>query len=318
MIAQDSTAESSTHEFDVRLKPTGANSARLQVGRRGIQLNAARSSLRPFGALAGRFLFTSQICSVYREGACVRLEFREDGQYSVLRFWAADASAAARIVGHLPSARAVEVEESVHRLQRARKWYVPHPAAASAIAALAVLAAMVWWVRDRSRESVPHPSVAAAVRVPARKSASAQFSPESAADLNVLREDWERTARASGALEMQFRVALNALQDGSLTPAGFSFGLENWLTPQWLSLQRQLEASAPADARARELERLQIAAAKDWEAALRVYVSGLRERNPETVLHAFRLIGMAEQAERKAQQLIDRSAGDTEPDARTQ
>jgi len=131
---------------------------------------------------------------------------------------------------------------------------------------------------------------------------------DSDGDLAALRADLNRAQLSSGALELQFRVALTALEDGSLSTDGFSFGLENWLTPQWQNQEVRLEAAPPGGPRAHELRQLEIAAAKDWEAALRVYVTGLRDRNPETVLRAFRLIGMAEQAEREAQRLVDRAA----------
>jgi hypothetical protein len=314
MVEAESIAEAAL-EFDVRLRREGANSARLHVGQRGIQLNSARRALRPFGALAGRFLFASQIYSVYREGDCIRVEFREDGRYAEIQFWADDPSAAARIVAHLPTARTVEVEDSPRVPNRPRKPLFAPAFVASVIAVLVALAATVWWARDRSRDSPAHLAAASTPRVPGKERAPAQAVAEPAANLGTLTEDWNRMERANGALELQFRVALTALQEGSLSPAGFIFGLEDWLSPQWRSQERQLEALAPTGPRATELRQLEIAVAKDWDAALLVYVTGLRERNPETVLRAFRLIGMAEQAERNAQRLVDRSASSAEPNA---
>src|SRR5579862_1038528 len=105
MVASESVAETSGLEFEVRLRRTGASSARLHVAASGIQLNPTRHSLLPFAEFAGRFVASSQIDNVYREASCIRVEYRAGVDYQVLQFWARDTGTAARIVASLPTAR---------------------------------------------------------------------------------------------------------------------------------------------------------------------------------------------------------------------
>jgi uncharacterized membrane protein len=318
MVTVESIAEASSWEFDVRLKRRAGPRARLLVDARGIELSPTRTTLPRLNALEGRFVSRSQIHNVYRESDCIQVECRDGAHYSSLQFWAEDAASAARIVGHLPTTRTVEVEALTRLPPRPRTYPLGMIIALSVVVALTLISAGIWWAQHALRPTAvrapphtvqPHEAVV--------KEATKPTPRTSASQIQALQEELQRSMEVSQALRSEFQLALSALEAGGLSADDFSLGLERFLVPQWEQRERALDTGMSTDPRLRELRQLSLNAARDWEAALHVYVTGLRDRDPKTVLHAFRLIGMAEQADRAAQDLVDRAAKATAPSGMT-
>ena len=76
------------------------------------------------------------------------------------------------------------------------------------------------------------------------------------------------------------------------------------LLPQWRSLESRLR-SAPIrpGTRAAILREHLIAVCLGWQDALVIYVDGLRQEDPDTVMRAFRKIGEAEREDSQAWKL---------------
>ena len=155
----------------------------LRVEPRGIQFQATRRRVIGLPRAEAHFVAGREIDNVYREGDGVRVEFRDDARQNVLNFWAEDSAAAASIVEQLPTVRTVEVEESRPRSARPAKRELRMDLLVMALAALIVLAAVVW-LGARAVRYVSHSGAATTsasaergVLVPVEQGASSSPAP---------------------------------------------------------------------------------------------------------------------------------------------
>jgi hypothetical protein len=124
-------------------------------------------------------------------------------------------------------------------------------------------------------------------------------------EILLARRDLQRFGNRIDGLATQFSMAFTALQAGTLPQEDFADGLGKWLTPQWEALQRELESTPPrAGSSAAGVREALIAAALSWQRALKTYASGLRTRDPGTVLTAFDDVGDAEASRRQAESVV--------------
>lgn len=292
----------------------------LQVEPRGIEFRATRRGIGLSRAEA-RFVAGREISNVYREGAGVRVEFRDAEQQNVLNFWAEDSAAAANIVDQLPTVHTVEVDEPTQRASRPAKRAFRLDLLVVAAGALAAIAAGAWaTVHLLNRAPEVTPAIAsgtssskpleAVVATPEGVDATSSVEPTrfvDAAELTLMQRDFTRFDERCEALRAQFYSAFTALQDGSLSQADFADGVERWLLPQWASAAKGLQDKpyTPGSAR-EELRSTLLAVTIDWRNGLEGYVSGLRAQESDEVLRALADIGSAEDNERKAQRLSTR------------
>ena len=303
----------------------------LRVEPRGIQFQATRRRTIGLPRAEARFVAGREIDNVYREGDGVRVEFRDDARQNVLNFWAEDSAAAASIVEQLPTVRTVEVEESTRRSPRPARREIRMDLLVMAVAALIVLAIVVWLgvraVRYVSHSGAATTSASAerGVLVPMGQGASSSAAPGAlatgraagsaessapairAADLKLMQQDFARFAGRSEALRAQFDSAFRALLDGTLPQKDFADGMEHWLIPQWVSTENALrERSYPAGTPREEFRASLIAVTSNWRSGLEAYASGLRTQESRQVRRAFAYIGAAEESQREAKEQVER------------
>ncbi len=302
----------------------------LRVEPRGIRFQATRRRAIGLPRTEARFVAGREIDNVYREGDGVRVEFRDDARQNVLNFWAEDSAAAASIVEQLPTVRTVEVEESRPRSARPARRELRMDLLVMAVAALIVLAVVVW-LGVRAVRYVSHSGAATTSAsgqrgglVPVNEGASSSISsgalarsstagaaetsarPIPATELKVMQQDFDRFAGRSEALRAQFDSAFRTLLDGNLSQSDFADGVEHWLIPQWVSTENTLrEQHYPAGSPREEFRASLIAVTSNWRSGLEAYVSGLREQESRQVRRAFAYIGAAEESQREAKELVE-------------
>jgi hypothetical protein len=295
----------------------------LRVEPRGIQFRATRRVIG-LPRVEARFVAGREINNVYREGDGVRVEFREDTRQNVLNFWAEDSAAAASIVEQLPTVHTVEVDEAPRGSGRSRKRTLRVDMLVLAVGALVVIAAGAWGalqlinrapasnlqnVSGDASSSLPVPQVEMSTpdAVETTTSIEVLARPMPAADLELLRQDFARFTARSEPLRAQFDTAFKALLDGSLSQRDFADGLQRWLIPQWISVEKALrETPYPEGAPREEFRHALIDIATDWQTGLEAYATGLREQQSKPVRRAFARIGFAEESEREARERLAR------------
>jgi hypothetical protein len=323
MVETPLAADAPKAEFRIRFSRTRgltalfeppANSYRwvghgtLRVEPNGVQLLARTRRLFVLPRTQRRYVLGPQISEVYRQADGVRVELRENSRHAVLNFWAEDAASAARIVRLLPTARTVEFDEVTQPSRRSPASSTRTFVAALATIALALLGSAVWWAseRFRARTISPAPAVRAGSPTHAALSAPSMESSLSASERAQIEANWARFAEHSEALRAQYRVAFDALLNGSLSQEDFANGLTHWLIPQWTSEQRNLrEMTFPASSA--ELREELLRSAENWEAALAAYARGLNEQDVQRVQLAFTYMRAAEDAEGRAWKIVKRA-----------
>jgi hypothetical protein len=300
-------------EFRVRFTRTrgswGGGRGILRVEPNGLLFLAWTRRLIVFPRMQRRYVLGSQIRDVYRQSDGVRIEFRENSRYAVLHFWAEDAAAAARIVRLLPTARTVEFDDGT---EPSRPAAGPSRSLIAILVTigLALVGSAAWWASEQIRERASPPVPVPAARAPSRRAAEVSTSSVrpslSEAERAQLEANWAGFEERSEALRTQYRVAFDALLDGSLSRDDFTNGLTHWLTPQWTSEQRRLRRMTfPASSE--DLREELLRSAENWEAALATYARGLNEEDVRRVQLAFTYMRSAEDAEGRARRIVERA-----------
>lgn len=300
-----SLAASLRAEFKVRF-PSGPGVLRIDT--LGLHI-AARSRRFGFGSQDRRFVARREIRDVYRQAENVRIGFRDAARDQFVEFWADDATAASEIVGHLPTSHTVESEITASRPAQAFEVPVPRGIAAIAAIALACVFVIVWWMKSLSdRVTLPElatmPSATRArdeVNLPSTR----KELPISAADYQLLRNDWTRYAATRDSLRDDFMANFDALQRGTLSRDSFLTHVTQSLAPNWVrEADRITRQTPPPDSRRGRLRHVLFLAASSWERALLQYASALAADNSPMVWKAFDTMHEAEQLELEARSLV--------------
>jgi hypothetical protein len=305
-------------EFPIRFAPTSGLRALLRrphnsygwVGRGTVlldqhSLRITAKRLTVFGLRRTiEFIHQSEIGGVYREGDAVRIDLLGETNPAHVCFWAADAGAASEIVARLPTHSTVEMEGSARGAPREPGLPFARPPLAWATACALMIAGLIWMGHGSIAPKLPAPAASKVstapqltpMPMPIRMTAA---QPE-VADLGTMADLEMFTARFD-ALTLQFAVASEALQRGSLSQEDFADGLEQWLMPQWKSLAAQLATPSGEVSLLRANTDAQLQHVIDsWNQALALYVRGLRDHDYREVLRAFDSIRDAEEYERSA------------------
>jgi hypothetical protein len=243
----------------------------------------------------------SRLTSVLREGHLIRLQFRRSPSASIelLEFSAGESATAATILGHLPTALAVELDHT------ARAKAVRNPRRTLGVRLLLAgllvvgVAAVVLSLRD---EAVPatasRPQASTAPRVPVEPPAMP------ADDLAALRADLDAAQSRTVQLRKQFGLELERLMAGEISQDDFALTLDRGLIRAWGVEGTERSARARnGGTRARALE-LMALSADSWSLALTTYVEALRTEDPEVARKAFAAMNDADEFERQAYALL--------------
>ncbi len=268
----------------------------VRVAPSGVLMRGARCQLLGFMQHERRFVPRPQIRQIYREGDAVHMDFHADACRSHLSFWARDSTVAADIVGLLPASCTVELDATKGTQQRGRRD-VRRVIVVLALAMLIAAAAAAWLhLRTVTPLTARRPVAVTTIDASSRAKVTT-LAP-------ATRTGLEEFADTSDHLQSQFRWALSSLMDETDSRDDFVMQVEVRLLPQWRSLESRLR-SAPIrpGTRAAILREHLIAVCLGWQDALVIYVDGLRQEDPDTVMRAFRKIGEAEREDSQAWKL---------------
>jgi hypothetical protein len=327
MVETAAALDAPTAQFRIRFTRTrgltalfepAANSYRwagggtLHVEPNGLLFQARTRRLIGLRRMQRRYVAGPQIRDVYRQSDAVRIEFREHSRHAVLNFWAEDAASAAHIVRLLPTARTVEFDDGTQPPRSPAGSRGIRFFATLAAIALALALSAAWWAsqafRERAGSRASAPTVGALSHPSAAVSAPSVRPALSGAERAQLETNWARFEESSEALRVQYRMAFDALLDGSLSQDDFNYGLGHWLIPQWASEERALRAmNFPASSE--DLREELLSSAGNWQAALAAYVRGLNEHDVQRVELAFTYMRSASEAEWRAQNIVRRARG---------
>ncbi|HEY8509033.1 MAG TPA: hypothetical protein VIL32_11790 [Steroidobacteraceae bacterium] len=252
----------------------------------GLRFRAARNRLLQF-LRADHFIALSEVAEVYREGNAIRVQLRSrDPSKPFVSFWASDPASAANIVGLMPTAATVELDEPITFKRKTRRQHPAWMLAAALLAAVVLAAAWKMMQRGSETEIASTPVVAATPAVASRT----ETAPAPPVEVDLIAQDLERFLIRKEALTQRYMQLLEALQLDRIRAEMFGLQVHNTLIPEWHALEEELRAQSLERGSARaQVRDLLVQVTEDWQRALRDHVRGLQEQNPEVVRRAFEL-----------------------------
>jgi hypothetical protein len=272
--------------------------ATLRFSSQGVLITAKRATWLGLRQMQ-RFIAAEEISDVYREANAVQVHLH--GSRNVyFRLWAEDSAGAAQIVELLPTKHTIEFESAIREPEIVIAWRVP-------VVGLVVLLAVFFlgtlaWVAEHRELAVRAPE---ARQLPPPRSALPSVKPEAivtSEDGLLAEQDLSVFGARIEALSNEFKMAYEALQDGTVTQEKFADELDQWLRPQWDALEARLRRTAAAQGSARErADHELMGVINNWQLALYAYADDLR--NQRQVVKSFEYLGRAHGYLQRAQQM---------------
>jgi hypothetical protein len=283
--------------------------ATLRFGSQGVLITAKRATWLGLRQTQ-RLITRAEINDVCREGNAVRVHLRGPRQ-THFRLWAEDSASAAQIVALLPTQHTIEFDSAIREPESVLAWRGPAVGLA-VLLVVACLGGLIWVAEHRAlnqHEAKPRPfpqSPPPAAR-PKNPKLQTDVTPE---DMLLAAQDLRVFGDRIEVLSTEFQVAWDALQEGKVSQTKFADELDQWLRPQWDTLEARVRETiaAPDSARARADHEL-IAVINNWQLALYAYVDDLR--NHRQVVKSFEYFRNAHRHLQRAWQMqsqLDASA----------
>jgi hypothetical protein len=262
---------------------------RLRISPQGILVSARCATLLG-PRLTKRFIPAAQIHDVYREANAVQVHLRGPRR-PYFRFWAEDATDAARIVALLPTPHTIEFESALEEPPARTSWRKPLAWLVALLLALALMAALAWlsgFLNTQRRSTparAPLPTPSSIVTRP-----SPRVAPEDALRSRV---DLVKYDERMQALRVEFDIAFEALMEGKVTQAAFIEQLQQWQLPQWDLLELEIRRNrAPPGSVQESADQHILGAINNWQLALHSYADDLR--NGRRVMDTFEYLRRAD------------------------
>lgn len=278
--------------------------ATLRFTSQGLVVTAKRATW--LGLRQTQQLITqAEIRDVYREANAVQVHLK-GSRKGHFRLWAEDSASAAQIVDLLPTTQTIEFESAIHEPEIVVAWRLPIVGllALLAVASIGVIA----WIAVHRGLAVGEPNTTGSPepRVQSQpKPAVPITKPQAVAtgdDALLADQDLRVFGGRIEALSTEFRVAWDALQYGYVSQRKFADELDEWLRPQWDTLEAQVRRTGAAQGSARErADRELMGAINNWQLALYAYADDLRKQRQ--VVKSFEFLGRADEHLHRAQQM---------------
>jgi hypothetical protein len=272
--------------------------ATLRFSSQGVLITAKRATWLGLRQTQ-RFITPAEIRDVYREANAVQVHLH-GSRKGYFRLWAEDSASAAQIVELLPTEHSIEFESAIREPEIVIAWRVP-PIGLVALSVVACLGVLAWVAAHRGlavRESNATQLLQPQPAVPTPK-------PEAGAtaeDVLLADQDLTRFAERIEALSTEFKMAFEALQDGTVSQAEFADELDRWLRPQWDDLEARVGRTNPVRGSAQErADHELMGVINNWQLALYAYADDLR--NQRQVVRSFEYLRRAERHLQRAQQI---------------
>jgi hypothetical protein len=247
----------------------------------------------------------AEIRDVYREANAVQVHL-QGLRKAYFHLWAEDSASAAQIVELLPTGQTIEFESAIRDPDVVIAWRLP----ALGLVALLVVGAigvLTWMVQYRGLP-VHEPSATGSPQAPVLsqpKAALPTVKPQAVAtgdDALLADQDLRVFGARIEALSTEFRVAWDALQYGYVSQRKFADELDEWLRPQWDTLEAQVRRTAAPRGSTRErADQELMGVINNWQLALYAYADDLREQRQ--VVKSFEYLSRAHAHQQRAQQL---------------
>jgi hypothetical protein len=278
--------------------------ATLRFTAQGLIVTAKRATW--LGLRQTRHLITPvEIRDVYREANAVQVHL-QGSRKAYFRLWAEDSASAARIVELLPTTETIEFESAIREPELVIVWRLP---AVGLLVLLAVTSiGVLAWVVEHRRLAARGPNAAglSEARVQSQPGTAVPMAkPQAAApddDALLADQDLRVFGKRIEALSTEFQVAWDALQYGYVSQRKFTDELDEWLRPQWDTLEAMVRrtGAVPGSARERADHEL-MGVINNWRLALYAYADDLRKQRQ--VVKFFEYLSRADEHLRRAQQM---------------
>jgi hypothetical protein len=206
----------------------------------------------------------------------------------------------------LPTTQTIEFESAIREPEIIVAWRLP-VVGLLALLAVASIGAIAWIavhrglaVGEPSATGSPEPRVQSQPKaaVPTAKSQAVATGD----DVLLADQDLRVFGGRIEALSTEFRVAWDALQYGYVSQKKFADELDEWLRPQWDTLEAQVRRTGAAQDSARErADRELTGAINNWQLALYSYADDLRKQRQ--VVKSFEFLSRADEHLHRAQQM---------------
>jgi len=279
----------------------------LKRSSRGVLITARRLTwlgLRP----TQRFVPAEEIRDVYREANAVQVHLH-GSRSAYFRLWAEDSASAAQIIELLPTKHTIEFENAIHEPQLVIAWRMPAIVLA-VLLAVVCLVVLAWAVEHRGpaagrtkNTTLPQSQLAAPTVKPRASVPTAEPRVLTTGNDGLLAEQDLRVFGARiDALSNEFKMAWEALQEGTVTQERFADEMDQWLRPQWDALESRLRRTDAAKGSLRErADQELMGVISNWQLALYSYADDLR--NQRQVVKSFEYLKLADQYLQRAQQM---------------
>lgn len=247
----------------------------------------------------------AEIRDVYREANAVQVHL-QGSRKAYFHLWAEDSASAAQIVGLLPTTQTIEFESAIREPQIVIAWRLP---AVGLVALLVVVAiAVLAWMVEHRGLAVREPTATGSPQARAQSQPTAPVpmaKPQAVAaadDALLADQDLRVFGARIEALSTEFQVAWDALQYGYVSQTKFADELDEWLRPQWDTLEAMVRrtGAVPGSARERADHEL-MGAINNWQLALYAYADDLR--NQRQVVRSFEYLRRADLHQKRARQM---------------
>lgn len=247
----------------------------------------------------------AEIRDVYREANAVQVHLQSPrGAY--FRLWAENPTIAARIVELLPTRQTIEFESASREPEIVIAWRLP-AVGLLLLLVVAAIGALAWMVQHRglaargSNATALPQSQARSQPEPALRTAKPE-AVASADDALLADQDLRVFGARIEALSAEFQVAWDALQYGYVSQRKFADELDEWLRPQWDTLEAQVRRTGAVQGSVRErADHELMGVINNWQLALYAYADDLRKQRQ--VVKSFEYLTRAEEHQRRAQKM---------------
>jgi hypothetical protein len=278
--------------------------ATLRFTGKGVVVTAKRATW--LGLRQTQHLITpAEIRDVYREANAVQVHL-QGSRKGYFRLWAEDSASAAQIVDLLPTTQTIEFESAIREPEIIIAWRLPIVGLVALLAAVSV-GTLAWMAVQRGLAG-RQPTVTGSPE-PRVQSQPKPVAPMTKPQVVAAGDDAllaDQDLRVFGArietLAGEFRVAWDTLQYGYVSQRKFADELDEWLRPQWDTLEAQLRRTGAVQGSARErADHELMGEINNWQLALYAYADDLRKQRQ--VVKSFEYLTRADEHLHRAQQM---------------